>query len=71
MIIAVRCLPGPVSRVPRYVGTDTPTSRNRTPPRGLSTSRPMLVGYGVISSPTDPPIQPSAEVDSGETQLRN
>ena len=25
-IIAVRCLPGPVSRVPRYVGTDTPTA---------------------------------------------
>ena len=31
-IIAVRCRAGPVSRVPRYVGTGTPTSRNRTPP---------------------------------------
>ena len=30
---------GPVSRAPQYVGTDTPASRNRTPPRRLSTSR--------------------------------
>ena len=57
-IIAVRCRPGPVSRAPRYVGTDTPTSRNPTPARRLSTSRRMLVCYGVVSSPTNPPIQP-------------
>ena len=49
---------GPVSRVPRYVGTATPTSRSRTPPRRVSTSRRMLVCYGVVSSPTRPPIQP-------------
>ena len=58
MTIAVRCRPGPVLRVPRYVGTGTPTSRRRTPARRLSTSRRMLVGYGVVSSPTSLPIQP-------------
>ena len=62
-IIAVRCRPGPVRsgpvlRVPRYVGTDTPTSRNPTPPRHLSTNHRMLVSYGVVSSATSPPIQP-------------
>ena len=57
-ITAVRCRPGPVSRAPRYVGTDTPTSRRRTAPRRLSTSRRMLVGYRVVSSPTSLPIQP-------------
>ena len=58
MIIAVRCRPGPVSRAPRYVGTATPTSRNPTLPRRLSTSRQTAVGYGVVSSPTSPPMQP-------------
>ena len=60
MTIVVRCRAGPVSRAPRYVGTDTPTSRNRTPPRrlGLSTNRQTMVSYGVVSSPTSPPIQP-------------
>ena len=57
-IIAVRCRPGPVLRAPRYVGADTPTSRNRTPPRRVSTNRRMLVCYGVVSSPTSLPIQP-------------
>ena len=58
--IAVRCRAGLVSRAPRYVGTDTPTSRNPTPPRRLrrSTRRRMMVSYGVVSSPTSPPIQP-------------
>lgn len=60
MTIAVRCRAGPVSRAPRYVGTGTPTSRNRTPARrlGLSTSRRTQFSYGVVSSPTSPPIQP-------------
>ena len=57
-ITVVRCRPGPVSRAPRYVGTATPTSRNPTLPRRLSTSRQTAVGYGVVSSPTSPPIQP-------------
>ena len=57
-IIAVRCRAGPVLRAPRVRWHGHTDSRNRTPASRLSTRRQMLVGYGVVSSPTSPPIQP-------------